>query len=134
MEMKTVTLDDYRFLYDILLEREHYVNISHRVMPTFEEHIKFCNSNPYPHRYIIWIGSERVGTWYLTDHNEIGIFISKKYQGHGYGTETMHYIIDLFRDRQLLANVNPSNFISKKLFSRFKFSKIQETFCLEKGA
>ena len=50
---------DYQFLYDLLLQRNSDANISHKKMPTYEEHVKFVRSQPYSKWYIIEIDGER---------------------------------------------------------------------------
>ncbi|SVB98178.1 uncharacterized protein METZ01_LOCUS251032, partial [marine metagenome] len=35
---------DYEFLYDLLLQRNPDANISHKKMPTYEEHVNFVKS------------------------------------------------------------------------------------------
>jgi len=37
MELRSVTLDDAEFLYELLKQREGRVNISHRSLPTLTE-------------------------------------------------------------------------------------------------
>ena len=37
---------DYRFLYELLTQRRQAANISHKKMPTYEEHVKFVRSRP----------------------------------------------------------------------------------------
>ena len=41
-----VSKSDIRFLYDLLKERNSSINISHRKMPTYKQHVKFVNSKP----------------------------------------------------------------------------------------
>ena len=53
INLKLVAKSDIRFLYNQLKERESKINISHKNMPTFEEHSKFVMSNPYSKWYII---------------------------------------------------------------------------------
>ena len=40
----TIEEIDYKFLYELLLQRKKLVNISHKKMPTYEEHVKFIES------------------------------------------------------------------------------------------
>ena len=39
--------NDADFLFELLLQRSSKENISHKKMPTYEEHIKFIISKPY---------------------------------------------------------------------------------------
>ena len=127
MEFLAVTENDHQFLFDLMLERDDTVNISHH-MPTYDEHVEFCNSNPYPHRYIVWAGDDRVGTCYVTERREIGIFVAKKFQGMGYGERILKWLLAMFNGEKLYANINPLNDRSKKLFKKNKFRLIQETY------
>ena len=76
--LRTINKTDLKFLFEILEEREQKVNISHRKMPTFEQHKKFVASKPYSKWYIILQGIKKVGTIYLSKQNEIGLFLKKE--------------------------------------------------------
>ena len=100
---------DYQFLYDLLLQRNSNVNISHKRMPTYEEHIKFVRSQPYSKWYIIEIDGERVGSIYLTNQNEVGIFVAERSQAKGIGSNALNVLIDQNPGLRYLANINPEN-------------------------
>ena len=88
--MGPVRDSDARFLFDLLKERDSYVNISHKKMPTYASHVKFIASKPYKKWYIIFsldgLRSEskytktKVGSIYLSKNDEIGIFVLKRFQ------------------------------------------------------
>ncbi len=84
---------DYLFLYNLLKERNPQSNISHKKMPSYNQHIKFVNSHPYTKWYIIEKGDVEVGSVYLSKQNEIGIFLKKKFQNQGIGDEALDLII-----------------------------------------
>ena len=63
-------------LYQLLSDRPH--QISHRQMPTFEEHATFVQNNPYRVWYIVHEDEHMVGSVYLTDQNTIGINIDDR--------------------------------------------------------
>ena len=63
---------DYGWIYLLLGERGKTVNISHRKMPTMEEHIRFCQSAPYFVWEVMQDGPSKVGHCYLTRGGEIG--------------------------------------------------------------
>ena len=52
--MGPVRDSDAMFLFDLLKERDSYVNISHKKMPTYASHLKFITSKPYKKWYIIF--------------------------------------------------------------------------------
>ena len=47
ISLKSVTNSDVKFLFDLLKERNPRVNISHKKMPTYNQHRKFIKSKPY---------------------------------------------------------------------------------------
>ena len=55
-------------------------------LPTWEEHVEFIKNNTYQSWDIIWVDNVRIGNIYLTDRDEIGIFLDKKFQFNGYGS------------------------------------------------
>jgi RimJ/RimL family protein N-acetyltransferase len=121
---------DYRFLYNLLRQRDSTVNISHSKMPTWKEHETFLDCQPYPVHEIIIFGPRKIGMFYLTNKNEIGIFIDQYYQAEGFGRLALKMILERFKDRKLFANINPKNMRSQKLFASFDFKAIQVTYAL----
>ena len=49
IKLKNITKNDFMFLYELLSERDPVANISHKQMPTYDEHIRFVTSKPYLH-------------------------------------------------------------------------------------
>ena len=66
------------FLYKLLAEKEF--SISHRNMPTFEEHKEFIKNNPYHMWSIILLKKSMIGSIYILTDNSVGINLLKKYQ------------------------------------------------------
>lgn len=126
------------FLYDLLKERTPEVSISHKTMPTFKEHVRFVAGHTYLAWYLIKAGEDYVGSIYLTFHNEIGVFILKKCQGHGYGSAAIRALMQQHRPRHergetgwgFLANINPMNKRSAAMFKKLGFKLIQHTYQL----
>lgn len=52
--LKLVDEKDIRFLYQLLKLRKPLENISHKNMPSYNEHTKFVKSKPYQKWYIIF--------------------------------------------------------------------------------
>ena len=125
---------DYPFLYELLKERNSSINISHKELPSYEEHVKFCKNGPYPCRYICYTAEkEAVGTAYITFRSEIGIFVKKEYQGKGLGRSILKQLLLKHHNdfpNGLFANFNPMNERSKRLFRAFGFKHIQDTYRL----
>lgn len=115
------------YLYALLQERDGSINISHQVMPTPAQHLRFVHSHPYRDWCLIDAG-EIVGATYLTKQNEIGIFIFKMHQGRGLGKQALALMKERHQDRRLLANINPDNTRSAELFRSAGFKLVQHTY------
>ena len=90
MELKPVTQDDAEYLYELLKQREGSVNISHRSTPEWETHVEYIKNNSYQAWDIILIDGNKVGNIYLTEKNEIGIFIDKRFADDPEFTKTLY--------------------------------------------
>lgn len=132
------------FLYKVLEERleEPAVNISHRGMPTFEEHARFVRSHTYRAWYLIEAQAQEplqglvreiqfspvwVGSIYLTTKREVGIHVLRQHRGRGYGRAAMANLRKIWPG-PLLANINPANELSIKFFAGFGARHIQNTY------
>ena len=96
ISLKSVTNFDVKFLFDLLKERDPRVNISHRKMPTYSQHTKFIKSKPYSKWYIILKSKQKIGSIYLSKNDEIGIFLSKKFQGKNVGNFALNELNQFF--------------------------------------
>lgn len=130
-----------KILYEILKDRstDEHVNISHRKLPSWVEHLKFMKSRPYRYWYVIESNGQAVGTVYLSKRNEIGIFLLYAYRGKGFGLEAVHLLttkhkplgaIPGVRVGRFLANINPKNEVSKRVFAKLGFSQTHEAWAL----
>ena len=128
MVLKPVTIDDAKFLFDLLKQREGIVNISHKSLPTWEEHVEFIKNNTYQSWDIIWVDNIRIGNIYLTDRDEIGIFLDKKSQSNGYGSIAINEFMKKNGKKRYLANINPTNYKSIQFFGKHGFIHIQNTY------
>lgn len=128
--------------YQLLKERPENANISHANMPTLEEHRQYVLRHPYRNWFLIehaerTLPAEWVGSLYLTNQNEIGIFILAQHQRKGYAARAIKLVLDGIpplpavpgrRAGQYLANVNPSNEASIKLFTGLGAVHLQNTY------
>ena len=128
MELKPVTIDDAEFLFDLLKQREGIVNISHKSLPTWEKHVEFIKNNTYQSWDIIWVDNIRIGNIYLTDRDEIGIFLDKESQSNGYGSIAINEFMKKNGKKRYLANINPTNYKSIQFFGKHGFIHIQNTY------
>jgi RimJ/RimL family protein N-acetyltransferase len=117
-----------RLLYKLLQEREPHMNISHRAMPSWRQHTKFIASRPYAAWYLIKSRDDYVGAIYLTAMNEIGVSILKRWRGLNFGPRAIRLLMKKYRHRRYLANINPRNERSIRMFQRIGFRIIQQTY------
>ena len=132
LKLKEIDEKDIQFLYNLLEERKPISYISHKKMPTYEEHVNFVKSSPYSKWYIIEVDGKRAGTIYLTKQNEIGIFLNEGLQEKGIGSNALNVLIGKNPGLRYLANINPENKKSIKFFKKLGFTLIQYTYGLNK--
>ena len=122
----------YGLLHDLLAERSPEESISHKKMPSYFEHIQFVDSKPYKAWYLVIEESEGyVGAVYLSRQNEIGVGIFKAHRGKGYGEAAVKELMrrcPLTEGDRYLANVNPSNDVSRAMFEKLGAKVIQYTY------
>jgi RimJ/RimL family protein N-acetyltransferase len=117
-----------QLLYRLLGEREPQVNISHRVMPTWQQHCKFIARRPYAAWYLIKSRGDYVGAIYLTAMNEIGVAVLAQWRGHGLGPRAIRALMFKHERQRYMANINPRNEKSIRMFGRLGFRIIQQTY------
>lgn len=118
------------YLWRLLSERTPEQSISHKAMPTWDEHVSFIESRPYEAWYLIEavlenvddvaLHTEIVGATYLSKQREIGIGIFSQYRGNGYGKHAVRTLMARHPGR-FLANINPANEPSIQLFRSLGF-------------
>ena len=131
IRLRNVNQSDFRFLYNLLKERNPNMNISHKKMPTYSEHVKFVKSKPYTKWDVIEYGKQKIGSIYLSKNDEIGIFLKKQFQGKNVGQESLELFMKMNPRKRYLANVNPKNTVSQKFFKKNGFKLIQHTYEFE---
>ena len=104
------------------MERDTRANISHKKMPTYNQHVSFVSAKPYSKWYVILYDASKAGSIYLTSQNEIGIFIKKSFQYKQIGSAALKKLIQQ----------NPKNKKSIRFFKNSGFKLIQYTFELSK--
>ena len=126
--LSPISKSDREFLYELLNERNTKNSISHKKMPTINQHTKFVISKPYSKWYIISYNDRKAGSIYLSRQNEIGIHIKKNMPKTIIFSSSLKILINKNPRKQFLANVSPSNIYYQNLFKRFGFKIIQHTF------
>jgi RimJ/RimL family protein N-acetyltransferase len=119
-------------LYDLLSERTPDQSISHKTMPTLAQHRTFVRKIPYRYWYLVGTDEHIVGQIYLSQADEIGVFIFREYKGRGYGTAAVKALLDKHKPARVIANINPKNRASARMFKRLGFKLIQHTYGLER--
>ena len=141
--MKFVPVLDYAdatpFLYELLQERPEQARISHEKMPTREEHEHFVEHHPFRFWFLLEAEGNFVGAMEVTDRNEIGIAILRRYQGRGYASTALRAFIEMLRPLpeipavrrgQWLANIAMGNDAGKDFFAKCGFRPVQTTWVL----
>jgi len=108
-----------RLLYELLSERDPHQNISHKQMPDFDDHLDFIRSRPYSAWNVIEVDG-LVGACYITRQHELGIGILKRCRGKGYAEAALKMLMEKHPGRHL-ANINPQNHASLRLFHKLGF-------------
>lgn len=62
-------------LYELLKKRSSTHAISHHSIPEYAEHESFVKSRHYRYWYLVRIDTKTIGSAYITENNEIGVFI-----------------------------------------------------------
>ena len=131
-------------LWDLLAERSidpdaDTINISHRSLPSYEKHKAFVAGKPYAYWYLIRKGREWLGNVYITQNNEVGIHLFIDARGGGIGTIALKLLlakheplpaIPAKRVGWFVANINPRNVRSIRLFGSLGFKHVQGTYAL----
>lgn len=121
-------------------ERDPLVNISHRSLTSRTEHEAFVSSNTFPIWYLVRSDGEWLGYVSLTERNEISIMLLPWGRGKGFGARVLRKFIaevepfpakPSVRSGHFVANINPANERSQRLFRRAGFELIQHTYRLE---
>ena len=136
----------YEWLRVRSTEDDPYTNISHRVLPTWQQHLRFVHSEPF--RLWVLIANNHaprnyLGYIYGSERNEIGIYLGKDHRGQGIGTRALELFISEHKPLPALpsrrrgcwlANINPANEPSIRMFERLGFKRIpQVTYALQGG-
>ena len=120
--------NDAGFLFELLLQRSSKANISHKKIPTYEEHIKFIMSTPYYKWYIVKKDHDSIGAVYLTQLNEIGISLVKKFDNEKIKNEVLELIMKKHPKKRYIVNINPKNKQGINFFKKRGFRLIQYSY------
>lgn len=128
-------------LYTIMKSRsseaDPHVNISHRGLPPFRQHAAFVRSKPYRSWYLVKVDGLVAGSVNVTKLNEVGIVLLPDYRGKGIGKQALKMLLARtrplhavpgHRTGRFIANINPKNERSIRLFTGLGFTLKQHTY------
>jgi hypothetical protein len=119
----------HRVLYDLLHERKPHEVISHKKMPSWEEHCRFVDSRPYQFWYLIRGEMRFLGAIYLTQRlSEIGCWIFDVNDGADLRARVIKMLMDRHPRPRYVSNVSPKNSDLTAVFSELGFKHIQNTY------
>lgn len=125
-----------RNLFIILAKKKF--NISHNNLPTYKEHKKFVENNPYRFWYLILNDQKYIGVIYVTFENIIGIntiVASKELYVKSIkaiaNTHKPLNEIKSIRNKFFVINVNPNNKLLIEAIEILGLSHIQNTYILK---
>ena len=115
LKFRLINKSDLKFLFNHLKERDPRENISHKKMPTYDEHVKFVLSKPYSKWYIIFEKNKKIGSVYLTNADELGLHLKKEYFRESMLKEILECLMKNEQNKRFVFNVSPRN----KKFMKF---------------
>ena len=125
IKLKQVAENDMPFLYELLKNKDPNANISHKKMPTYDEHIKFVLSKPYTNWYVIEYDEKNAGAIYLSKRDEIGISISNDYEYEQIAKTAIKLLIELNPRKRYLVNVRPKDIRTQEFLLKNGFSGLE---------
>ena len=125
IKLNQVTKNDTLFLYDLLKNKDPNTNISHKKMPSYDEHVKFVMSKPYTNWYIIEYEKKNVGAIYLSKQDEIGISVSNDYEYDQIVKPALKLLMKLNQRKRYLANTSPKDVRSQEFLLKNGFTGLE---------
>ena len=128
IKLKPVTKNDVLFLYDLLKIRGPLANISHKKMPSYNEHVNFILSNPYVVWYIIEYEGKNIGSIYLSKQDEIGISLFDNLLYDKIGKNIIKFLMKNNPRKRYLAKISPRNKKLQNFFVNNGFTGLEYTY------
>ena len=127
IKLKVITKNDFKFLYKLLSQRKSFDNISHKKMPSYQEHIEFVKSKPYACWYVVLLNNKKIGSAYISKQNEIGISILNDHD-EVFRQITLDYLLKNNLRNRYIANCSPKNTKLIKFFKKNGFKLVQYSY------
>ncbi len=123
---KIVDKSDAEILYELLKKRTHI--ISHKVLPSFENHYHFVVNNPYLYWFLIYKTKKVIGTFYIKEDNSIGLNLLNP--DRKYTLEILEYIrFNFSPKKEEKSKVPPYFFINIATSNKVMMEIIQNSGC-----
>ena len=132
VKLKQVTKNDALFLYDLLKNKDPNTNISHKKIPSYDEHVEFVMSKPYTNWYIIEYDKKNIGSIYLSKQDEIGISINNDYEYDQIVKPALKLLMKLNQRKRYLANTNPKDVRAQEFLLKNGFTGLEYVYELKK--
>lgn len=116
---------DLGFLYGVLIQRlqDPDSNISHKTLPSWDEHVAYLRSGAYRVHYLATLGERAdfcLGHCYVDYRDCVGVYVQVGFRRHGIAKWMLAELIAR-HPPPLVANVNPKNGASLRLFRNAGF-------------
>ena len=132
IKLNQVTKNDMLFLYELLKNKNPNSNISHKKMPSYDEHIKFVMSKPYTSWYIIKCDKKNVGSIYLSKRDEIGMSINNDFEYDEIAKTALKLFMKLNPRKRYLANVSPKDVRLQEFLLKNGFAGLEYVYEMKK--
>ena len=132
VKLKQVTKNDALFLYELLKNKDPNANISHKKMPSYDEHVEFVMSKPYTNWYIIEYDKKNIGSIYLSKQDEIGISINNDYEYDQIVKSALKLLMKLNQRKRYLANTNPKDVRAQEFLLKNGFTSLEYVYEMKK--
>ena len=97
-------------------------------MPSYDEHVNFILSNPYPIWYIIEYEGKKIGSIYLSKQDEIGISLVDNSLYDKIGKSIIKLLNKNNPRKRYLAKVSPQNKKLQNFFVNNGFTGLEYTY------
>ena len=132
VKLKQVTKNDALFLYELLKNKDPNANISHKKMPSYDEHVEFVMSKPYTNWYIIEYDKKNIGSIYLSKQDEIGISINNDYEYDQIVKSALKLLMKLNQRKRYLANTSPKDVSAQEFLLKNGFTGLEYVYEMKK--
>jgi hypothetical protein len=132
IKLSPVAKNDMSFLYELLKNKDPNSNISHKKMPSYDEHAEFVMSEPYTAWYIIECDKKNAGAIYLSTRDEIGISINNHYEYEEIAEPALKLLMESNPRKRYLVNVGPKDTRTQEFLLKIGFSSLEYIYEIKK--